>query len=138
LPEHRSAIAEEHKKTSLVQINKFVTTEIQEGVSIIEDRLMYIWVSMKPYVPLVYSEIKELFLLGMFALANLTYKADNRNLLVEEYLHDKVLSLAWVEVPEAKSWAQTIWKNIQSNSKPSEPPSLYAIVYNYLNIHHRK
>jgi len=138
LSEHRSAIAEEHTKTSLQQIQKFVTTETPEGVRSIEDRLMYIWVSMRPYVPLVYSEIKELFLLGMFALANLTHKADNRNLLVEEHLHDKVLSLAWIQVPEAKPWAQTIWKNISSNSKPSEPPSLYAIVYNYLNVHHRK
>jgi hypothetical protein len=77
-------------------------------------------------------------MLGMFALANLTGKADNRNLLVQEELKDKVLCLSWSEHPETKQFAETIFKNIITNSKPPEPPSLYAIVYNYLHNHHRK
>jgi len=137
LPEHRSLISEEIFQKSLDQIKNFITTETPEGVRSIEDRLMYIWVSMRPYVPLVYSDVKELFLFGMFALANLTYKEDNRRLLREEDLKEKVLSLGFVTMPEAKAYGQTIMKNINSASKPAEPPSLYGIVYNYLNVKFR-
>jgi len=133
LPEHQAAIKPDVFQQTLAQILKFVQTETPEGVRSIEDRLMYIWISMRPYVPLVYSPVKEIFLLGMFALANLTGKADNRRLLQEEELKDKVLCLSWVNCEEAKGYAQMIYKNIVSNSKPSEPPSLYGIVYNYLN-----
>jgi len=137
LPEHRAAVKAEALEQALGQISKFIQTETPEGVRSIEDRLMYIWISMKPYVPLVYSPIKELFLLGMFALANLTGKADNRRLLEEEELKDKVLCFSWTSCEEAKGYANTIYKNITTNSKPSEPPSLYAIVYNYLNNNFR-
>jgi len=138
LPEHMALVPEETRTQALQQLAKFVTTETPEGVRAIEDRLMYIWISMRPYVPLVYSPVKEVFMLGMFALANLTGKVDNRKILIEEELKDKVLCLSWTECPETKVFAQTIYKNIVSNSKPSEPPSLYAIVYNYLNNQHRK
>jgi hypothetical protein len=138
IPDHLLAIPETARLTALAQILKFVQTETPEGVRSIEDRLMYLWISMRPYVPLVYSPIKEIFLLGMFALANLTGKADNRNLLIQEDLKDKVLCLGWSEIPEAKRFADMIFKNITINSKPSEPPSLYAIVFNYLNNYHRK
>jgi hypothetical protein len=138
LPEHLQAIPEETRTLALTQIGNFVKTETPESVRSIEDRLMYIWISMKPYVPLVYSQIKELYLLGMFALANLTGKAENRNLLVQEDLRDKVLCLSWGEQLECKVFAQTIYKNITANMKPSEPPTLYSIVYNYLNNCHRK
>jgi len=135
LPEHREAVKPDALNQALGQISKFIQTETPEGVRSIEDRLMYIWISMRPYVPLVYSPVKELYLLGMFALANLTGKADNRRLLEEEELKDKVLCFSWTDCEEAKGYAQTIYKNITTNSKPSEPPSLYAIVYNYLNNH---
>jgi len=138
IPDHFLAIEESTRLNALAQMAKFVTTETPEGVRSIEDRLMYIWISMRPYVPLVYSPVKEIFMLGMFALANLTGKADNRNILAQEELKDKVLCLSWSEVPETKQFAQTIFKNIATNSKPSEPPSLYSIVFNYLNNHHRK
>jgi hypothetical protein len=138
LPEHLALVPEDTKTRAFAQLAKFVATETPEGVRAIEDRLMYIWISMRPYVPLVYSPVKEIFMLGMFALANLTGKVDNRKILVEEELKDKVLCLAWTECEDAKVFAQTIYKNIVSNSKPSEPPSLYAIVYNYLNNQHRK
>jgi hypothetical protein len=138
LPEHMALVPEEIRTQAFAQLSKFVTTETPEGVRAIEDRLMYIWISMRPYVPLVYSPVKEIFMLGMFALANLTGKVDNRKILVEEELKDKVLCLAWTQCEETKVFAQTIYKNIVGNSKPSEPPSLYSIVYNYLNNHHRK
>jgi len=138
LPEHMALVPEDTRVAALAQLAKFVTTETPEGVRAIEDRLMYIWISMRPYVPLVYSPVKEIFMLGMFALANLTGKVDNRKILVEEELKDKVLCLAWTQCEETKVFAQTIYKNIVNNSKPSEPPSLYSIVYNYLNNHHRK
>jgi hypothetical protein len=137
LPQHREMVPEELRSQANGQIMKFIQTETPEGVRSIEDRLMYIWISMRPYVPLVYSSVKEIYLLGMFALANLTGKADNRRLLVEEELGDKVLCLAWTNCPEAKVFADSISKNIVTNSKPSEPPSLYSIVFNYLNNHHR-
>jgi len=137
LPEHRAMVPEDVQKQAYDQITKFLVTETPEGVRSIEDRLMYIWISMRPYVPLVYCPIKEIYLLGMFALANLTGKVDNRKLLAEEELKDKVLCLSWTECKEAKTYAETIYKNIVSNSKPSEPPSLYSIVYNYLNNSHR-
>jgi len=138
LPEHLAIIAEDTKTQALQQLAKFVATETPEGVRSIEDRLMYIWISMRPYIPLVYSPIKEIFMLGMFAFANLTGKVDNRKLLIEEELKDKVLCLAWTDYEEAKPFGQMIYKNIVSNSKPSEPPSLYSIVYNYLNNQYRK
>jgi len=138
LPEHYATIPEEVRSLALAQMNKFVITETPEGVRAIEDRLMYIWISMKPYTPLVYSPVKEIFLLGMFALANLTGKADNRQILQEEELKDKVLCLSWTEMSEAKVFAQTIYKNLITNSKPAEPPSLYSIVYNYLNNNYRR
>jgi len=138
IPEHFSAIEESARSSALAQIDKFVKSETPEGVRSIEDRLMYIWISMRPYVPLVYSAVKEIFMLGMFSLANLTGKADNRNLLIQEELKDKVLCLSWCQLPETKTFAQMIFKNIVTNSKPSEPPSLYSIAYNYLNNHHRK
>jgi len=138
LPDHFQAINEETRTKALEQISNFVKVETPEAVRSIEDRLMYIWISMKPYVPLVYSSVKELYLLGMFALANLTGKADNRNLLAQEDLRDKVICLSWTAQPEAKVFAQSIYKNIVSNMKPSEPPTLYSIVYNYLNNYHRK
>jgi len=137
LPQHREMVPEEFRAQANGQIMKFIQTETPEGVRSIEDRLMYIWISMRPYVPLVYSSVKEIYLLGMFALANLTGKADNRRLLVEEELSDKVLCLSWTNCPEAKVFADSISKNIVTNSKPSEPPSLYSIVFNYLNNHHR-
>jgi hypothetical protein len=137
LPHHREMVPEEFRSQANAQIMKFIQTETPEGVRSIEDRLMYIWISMRPYVPLVYSSVKEIYLLGMFALANLTGKADNRRLLVEEELSDKVLCLSWTNCPEAKVFADSISKNIVTNSKPSEPPSLYSIVFNYLNNHHR-
>lgn len=74
VPEHFLAIEESARLAALAQIDKFVKTESPEGVRSIEDRLMYIWISMRPYVPLVYSPVKEIFMLGMFALANLTGK----------------------------------------------------------------
>jgi len=138
LPEHFQTIAEETRAKGLAQLANFVKVETPEAVRSIEDRLMYIWISMKPYVPLVYSSVKELYMLGMFALANLTGKAENRNLLVQEDLRDKVLCLSWTEQSEAKVFAQSIYKNIVSNMKPSEPPTLYSIVYNYLHNYHRK
>jgi len=138
LPEHFLSVPEETRAKALDQIHRFVKTELPEGVRAIEDRLMYIWISMKPYVPLVYSPVKEFYLLGMFALANLTGKAENRNLLVQEELRDKVLCLSWTQDEESKQFAQTIYKNITTNMKPVEPPSLYAIAFNYLNNHHRK
>jgi len=138
LPEHLDSVPEATRVKALEQIHKFVTTESPEGVRAIEDRLMYIWISMKPYVPLVYSPVKELNLLGMFALANLTGKADNRKLLSQEELLDKVLCLSWSQGEESKPFAAAIYKNLISNMKPAEPPSLYAIVYNYLHNHHRK
>jgi len=138
LPEHFQTITEETRTKGLAQIANFVKVETPEAVRSIEDRLMYIWISMKPYVPLVYSSVKELYMLGMFALANLTGKAENRNLLVQEDLRDKVLCLSWTEQSEAKVFAQSIYKNIISNMKPSEPPTLYSIVYNYLHNYHRK
>jgi len=138
LPEHLNSVSDATRVKALEQIHKFVTTESPEGVRAIEDRLMYIWISMKPYVPLVYSPVKELNLLGMFALANLTGKADNRKLLSQEELLDKVLCLSWSQGEESKPFAAAIYKNLISNMKPAEPPSLYAIVYNYLNNHHRK
>jgi hypothetical protein len=137
LPHHREMVPEEFQSQANAQFMKFIQTETPEGVRSIEDRLMYIWISMRPYVPLVYSPVKEIYLLGMFALANLTGKADNRRLLIEEELSDKVLCLSWTNCPEAKVFADAISKNIITNSKPSEPPSLYSIVYNYLNNHHR-
>jgi hypothetical protein len=137
LDEHRELVKPDVLQQILAQMLKFVQTETPEGVRSIEDRLMYIWISMRPYVPLVYSPIKEIFLLGMFALANLTGKADNRRLLEEEELKDKVLCLSWTKCEESKTYAQMIYKNIVSNSKPSEPPSLYSIVYNYLNNQYR-
>jgi len=137
LPEHRETVKPDALNQALGQIMKFIQTETPEGVRSIEDRLMYIWISMRPYVPLVYSTVKELYLLGMFALANLTGKADNRRLLEEEELKDKVLCFSWTSCEEAKGYSQTIYKNLTTNSKPSEPPSLYAIVYNYLNNHFR-
>jgi len=138
LPEHFQEIPEETRQLALAQLANFVKTETPEAVRSIEDRLMYIWISMKPYVPLVYSPVKELYMLGMFALANLTGKAENRNLLVQEELRDKVLCLSWTEQSDAKVFAQTIYKNLVSNMKPSEPPTLYSIVFNYLNNAHRK
>jgi len=138
LPEHFQTITEETRTKGLAQIANFVKVETPEAVRSIEDRLMYIWISMKPYVPLVYSSVKELYMLGMFALANLTGKAENRNLLVQEDLRDKVLCLSWTEQAEVKVFAQSIYKNIVSNMKPSEPPTLYSIVYNYLHNYHRK
>lgn len=137
VPEHREMIPQEVFQKAIGQIHSFTTTETPEGVRAIEDRLMYIWVSMRPYVPLVYSDVKELFLFGMFALANLSYKEDNRRLLREEDLREKVLSLGFVTMPEAKGYGQTIMKNLLSNTKPPEPPSLYSIVYNYLNVKYR-
>jgi hypothetical protein len=138
VPDHFLAIEESVRLNALSQMAKFVTTETPEGVRSIEDRLMYIWISMRPYVPLVYSPVKEIFMLGMFALANLTGKADNRNILAQEELKDKVLCLSWSEVPETKTFAQTIFKNLVTTTKASEPPSLYSIVFNYLHNHHRK
>lgn len=137
LPEHQDAIPETFRQKALEQMLKFVQTETPEGVRSIEDRLMYLWISMRPYVPLVYSPVKEIYLLGMFALANLTGKVDNRRLLVEEDLREKVLCLSWTTCPEAKGYAQTIYKNLISNAKPSEPPTLYSIVYNHLHNHFR-
>lgn len=138
LKEHRDMLDSEILDKALKQIMHFITTETPEGVRSIEDRLMYIWVSMRPYIGGIYSDVKELFLLGMFAFANLTYKEDNRRLLVEEELKDKILCLGWVELEEAKPWAQTIQKNLLTNSKPPEPPTLYSIVHNYLNNRFRK
>lgn len=134
LPEHRQMMPSDVVEKALQQIITFVNAETPEGVRAIEDRLMYIWVSMRPYVPLIYSDVKELFLFGMFALANLTYKEDNRRLLRDEDLREKVLSAGWVKMEEAKGYAQTIMKNILSNSKPAEPPTLYSIVYNHFNL----
>jgi len=133
LPEHRVMVSEPTHDLAREQMTKFIQMETPEGVRSIEDRLMYIWISMRPYVPLVYSPVKEIHLLGMFALANLTGKADNRKLLIEEDLKEKVLALSWSKCPEAQVYAQMIYKNITTNSKPSEPPTLYAIVYNYLH-----
>jgi len=139
LPEHEALISQSTVEQALAQITKFIQTETPENVRSIEDRLMYIWVSTKPYVPLVYSRRKEIFLLGMFALANLTYKAENRKLLEVEELKDKVMCLTWSPLDEAKSYAATIAKNlaVSNNGKQlSEAPTLYAIAYNYLNNHH--
>lgn len=138
IPEHFSAIPEGLRLQGLSQIEKFVKTETPEGVRAVEDRLMYIWISMRPYSPLVYSSIKEIFLLGMFSLANLTGKAENRKILEYEELKDKIMCLSWTNLPEAKNFAQMIYKNIISNSKPSEPPTLYSITFNYLNNYYRK
>lgn len=138
LPEHFEKISEESRAKALEQISKFVKSETPEGVRTIENRLMYIWISMKPYVPLVYSKVKELHLLGMFALANLTGKAENRTLLMQEELHDKVMCLGWTQDEEAKPLAQMIFSNLTGAMKPKEPPSLYAIVFNYLNNPFRK
>jgi hypothetical protein len=139
LPEHEQLIKPSTVQAALEQISKFIQTETPENVRSIEDRLMYIWVSTKPYVPLVYSSRKEIFLLGMFALANLTYKAENRKLLEIEELKDKVICLTWTQLEEAKSYASTIAKNLavaQNGKQISEAPTLYAIAYNYLNNHH--
>jgi len=138
LKEHRDLLDNDTLQKAFGQIKHFITTETPEGVRSIEDRLMYIWVSMRPYIGGIYSDVKELFLLGMFAFANLTYKEDNRRLLVQEELKDKILCLGWVELEDAKPWAQTIQKNLLTNSKPPEPPTLYAIVHNYLNNQFRK
>jgi len=137
-PDHFQTIAEHLRVKALDQIATFVKNETPEGVRSIEDRLMYIWVSMGPYIPLVYSEVKEIFMLGMFAFANLTGKADNRNIMVAEEIKDKVMCLSWTNVPEARKFAESIYKNLTTTSKHFEPPTLYSIVYNYLNNHHRK
>jgi len=137
LEEHRNLIPKESQEKALEQIGEFLRTERPESVRSIEDRLMYIWVSMKPYVPLVYSTIREIYMLGMFALANLTYKEENRRLLIEEDLKDKVLCLGWAAHPDARTYGQTIAKNLQTNSKPPTAPSLYSIAYNYLNNKYR-
>jgi len=139
LPEHEDLISPETVEKALAQISKFIQTETPENVRSIEDRLMYIWVSTKPYVPLVYSRRKEIYLLGMFALANLTYKAENRKLLEAEELKDKVMCLTWSQLEEAKGYAATIAKNLavaNNGKQTSEAPTLYAIAYNYLNNHH--
>jgi len=139
LPEHEQLISPTTVQSALGHISKFIQTETPENVRSIEDRLMYIWVSTKPYVPLVYSSRKEIFLLGMFALANLTYTAENRKLLESEELKDKVMCLTWTQLEEAKTYAATIAKNlaVPNNGKQiSEAPTLYAIAYNYLNNHH--
>jgi len=138
LNEHLNVIPEASIQKAQSQILSFVKSETPEGVRAIENRLMYIWISMKPYVPLVYSRLKEIHLLGMFALANLTGKAENRTLLVQEELLDKVLCLGWTQDEDCKAFGQMIYKNISSNMKPFEAPSLYSIVYNYLNNQHRK
>jgi len=138
LPEHLCTIPEASLQKVQAQITSFIKNETPEGVRAIENRLMYIWISMKPYVPLVYSQVKELHMLGMFALANLTGKAENRTLLVQEELLDKVLCLSWTQDPDCKAFGQMIYKNISGNMKPFEAPSLYSIVYNYLNNHYRK
>jgi len=138
LPEHFALVNESLQRKAQDQISTFVRAESPEGVRAIENRLMYIWISMRPYVPLIYSPLKELHMLGLFALANLTGKAENRNLLVQEEFRDKVMCLGWTEVEDCKNYGQMIFKNIASNMKPVEPPSLYAIVFNYLNNHFRK
>lgn len=137
LPEHQKQVEPEALAKGFQQIMTFVTTETPEAVRSIEDRLMYIWVSMKPYVPLVFSPTKELFLLGMFALANLTYKEYNRNLMIEEELFDKVCCMSWVKMPEAESFAKIIYKNVFTTTKTPSPPTLYSIVYNYMHNHFR-
>jgi len=138
LPEHLATIPESSIQKARTQLSSFLKNETPEGVRAIENRLMYIWISMKPYVPLVYSPLKEIHQLGMFALANLTGKAENRALLVQEELFDKVLCLGWSQDADCQAFGQMIYKNIASNTKPFEPPSLYAIVFNYLNNHFRK
>jgi len=138
LPEHLNTIQVDSLQKAQSQMQTFVKNETPEGVRAIENRLMYIWISMKPYVPLVYSNLKEVHLLGMFALAQLTGKAENRTLLVQEELLDKVLCLSWSQDNDCKAFAQMIYKNIASNMKPFEAPSLYSIVFNYLNNHYRK
>lgn len=138
LPEHEQIINPVTVQNNIDQIAKFLALETPENVRSIEDRLMYIWVSTKPYVPLVYSRHKQIHLLGMFALANLTYKADNRKLLELEELKDKVICLSWCSTDEAKEYASTIAKNLattQNGKQHWNPPSLYAISYNYLNNH---
>jgi len=74
IPEHMELVPEQVRHQTFQQMMKFVTTETPEGVRSIEDRLMYIWISMRPYVPLVYSPVKEIHLLGMFALSTLPVK----------------------------------------------------------------
>jgi len=141
LPDHESLVPPATMNGILGQITRFIVTETPENVRSIEDRLMYIWVSTRPYVPLVYSRHKEIFLLGMFALANLTYKAENRRLLESEELRDKVICLTWTPMEEAKVYADTIRNNMKSviNGKGTwEPPALYAIAYNYLNNQHHR
>jgi len=141
LPEHEAIMNPVTVQKALDNIEKFRAIETPENVRSIEDRLMYIWVSTKPYVPLVYSRHKQIHLLGMFALANLTYKADNRKLLDAEELKDKVLCLTWSPMEEARGYASTIAKNLMTppqNGKQQQicdAPSLYAISYNYLNNH---
>jgi hypothetical protein len=137
LPEHQSLVEADTLAKGFQQVMTFVTTEAPESVRSIEDRLMYIWVSMKPYVPLVFSPTKELFLLGMFALANLTYKEGNRKLMVEEELFDKVTCMSWVKLPEAENFSKIIYKNMFTTTKTPTPPTLYSIVFNHLNNHFR-
>lgn len=143
LPEHESIIEPATITVAKEQVTKFLTLETPENVRSIEDRLMYIWVSTKPYVPLIYSRHKEIYLLGMFALANLTYKLENRKLLEAEELHDKVLCATWRPLDEAKLYAETISKNflLKSGADGKQPgtcnaPSLYAACYNFINNHH--
>jgi len=144
LPEHEEIIDPATVATAKEQIKKFLTLETPENVRSIEDRLMYIWVSTKPYVPLIYSRHREIYLLGMFALANLTYKLENRKLLEAEELRDKVICATWCPLDEAKPYAETISKNflLKSAGPDGKPvsscsaPSLYATCYNFINNHH--
>jgi len=67
---------------SQTMITDFMKNYTPKMVREIEERKRYIWVSIKPFVELIYSGFPVVKQLGMFSLANLTCHAPNRFLLM--------------------------------------------------------
>jgi len=75
----------------IVQFMQLVTPQ---EIRKIEQRDHYVWVSLKPFVDLTISHIPEVRKLGMFALANLTCWAPNRELIHNGGYKDDIIAAA--------------------------------------------
>lgn len=128
-------ITPENIEKSLSIVQKFLDSTTPDKVKEVEEKNQYRWVTLKPFVALLDCIHYEVFLLGLFSLANLTAKglmeeaetdcaAENVEILEQtDNLMDKVLSYRWCPLAQSHDYITTISKNLQYKI-----PSLQSII----------
>jgi len=118
-----SGMEEDTKEKIKERIHIFLDSHTPSQICTIETKDHYTWVKLDPFVSLTLSNIKEIYQLGVFSLANLSEFPRNVNLLNQETIH-YILCLRWKEkYEEVKEYHVTLWKNLSAFL----PPSLHSI-----------